>query len=132
MYSLQPTANTPPTETAPQPPLQHKSPSGPQMWFNPQSQRWISTSCRKYREILRDRALVNAGLPPGPSKYHYPQKTVHQKIYTKPTQHTTLQQNIVETHQQPIEAFYAQEEPEIEVEDEAQKKTNALWKRYGF
>ena len=57
---------------------------------------------------------------------------MHQKIYTKPTQHTTLQQNIVETHQQPIEAFYAQEEPEIEVEDEAQKKTNALWKRYGF
>ena len=139
MYSLQPTANTPTVSAAPaEPPLQqHKPPSGPQMYFNPQSQRWISTSCRKYREILRDRALVNAGLPPGPATYRYPmrrEKTTHQNIHTTPTQHRTLQQKTVETHQQPIEtSFVLQEEAqEIEVEDEAQKKTNALWKRYGF
>lgn len=26
----------------------------PQLWFNPKTSRWISTSCRTYREILRD------------------------------------------------------------------------------
>ena len=129
MYSLQPSANTPPTETAPQPPLQHKPPSGPQMWFNPQSQRWISTSCRKYREILRDRALVNAGLPPGPATYSYPNSKPKKTPRTVETQHKTL----VETQQQqPIfEAPFVEEEIEV-LEDEAQKKTNALWKYYGF
>jgi len=130
MYSLQPTANTPTVAAPAETPIQqHKPPSGPQMWFNPQSQRWISTSCRKYREILRDRALVNAGLPPGPSQYSYSNskpKATRSKIQS---QHKTL----VEPQQQPIETFYVpEEEVEIEVEDEAQKKTNALWKRYGF
>ena len=130
MYSLQPTTNTPPAETAPQPSLQHKPPSGPQMWFNPQSQRWISTSCRKYREILRDRALVNAGLPPGPATYSYPNSKPKKTTRTIETQHKTL----VETQQQqPIfEAPFVEEEIEVLQEDEAQKKTNALWKRYGF
>ena len=132
MYSLQPTANTPPAQPAPVTTLpDQKAAAGPQMWFNPQSQRWISTSCRKYREILRDRALVSVGLPPGPAKYRYSRETTAPpKIYTRPTQHRTTQQNIIDTHQQPTETLF--EVQGEEVEDEEQKKTNALWKRYGF
>jgi hypothetical protein len=40
-------------------------PQQPELWFNPRTNRWISKSCRVYREILRDRALVEKGLQPG-------------------------------------------------------------------
>ena len=82
MYSLQPitTQSLLPHESQKQPPIEPKIAEGnprpdtpkpaetPTLWFNPRSQRWISTSCRVYREILRDKALVQAGLPPGPSR----------------------------------------------------------------
>ena len=82
MYSLQPitTQSLLPHESQKQPPIEPKIAEGnprpdtpkpaetPTLWFNPATQRWISTSCRVYREILRDKALVQAGLPPGPSR----------------------------------------------------------------
>lgn len=75
MYSLAPIVTQPaaPTTTSEQKLGNPKPdfitpPDAPKMWFNPGTQRWVSTSCRTYREILRDRALVLNGLPPGPRK----------------------------------------------------------------
>lgn len=58
VYSLKPTETQ--MDSKPQ-----AQPQQPELWFNPRTNRWISKSCRVYREILRDRALVEKGLEPG-------------------------------------------------------------------
>jgi hypothetical protein len=40
----------------------------PELWFNPKTNRWISKSCRVYRELVRDQALIKRGLNPGPKQ----------------------------------------------------------------
>ena len=62
VYSLKEPATQIKTSCEPQTSVQ---PQQPELWFNPRTNRWISKSCRVYREILRDRALVEKGLQPG-------------------------------------------------------------------
>ena len=62
VYSLKEPATQIETSCESQTPVQ---PQQPELWFNPRTNRWISKSCRVYREILRDRALVEKGLQPG-------------------------------------------------------------------
>lgn len=64
-----------------------KPPETPTLWFNPATQRWISTSCRVYREILRDKALVQSGLPPGPRRK---KRKVRKVIAANPTPQESL------------------------------------------
>jgi len=59
-------------------------PQQPELWFNPRTNRWISKSCRVYREILRDRALVEKGLQSGAKQKAKPQAKQKAKPQAKP------------------------------------------------
>ena len=116
-----------------------KPPEAPSMWFNPATQRWVSTSCRTYREILRDRALVLSGLPPGPRRKKRKTRLAHTPSPTPPqTTHTI--QPIYNIHSssapQPVERSPLLSYPEQPVVRPPpltdKEKRDALFKKYGM
>ena len=57
------------------------SPPTPDLWFNPKTNRWISKSCRVYRELMRDRELALRGLKPGPKEKKQEKKVIEEVDY---------------------------------------------------
>jgi hypothetical protein len=81
MYSLQPKPNTENNkkESDDDQLLYYKTPilklkesgTAPELYFNVKTNRWISKSCRVYRELMRDKAQASAGLPIGPKQKRF-------------------------------------------------------------
>jgi hypothetical protein len=109
-YSLDPnkTQTTTPQSSS-------SSPQVPELYFNPRTNRWISKSCRVYRELMRDKSLIERGLPPGPKLTQTKRPVVEQKKYA-----------VVTTQEQPVVSQEQQQElTELERRD-------ALFRRYGL
>jgi len=98
----------------------------PELWFNPRTNRWISKSCRLYREMIRDRALVGKGLQPGPKKQFRQKRRVETAPYIPPQQWIPTHAEIPPpTPPPPTQSQPTEEEVMIQ-------KRDALWTRYGF
>ena len=93
----------------------------PQLYFNAKTNRWISKSCRAYREIIRDRELIKRGLGPGPKQQN------KQTVVRRRTEPERPQPDQPEPEAPEIEKTKEQLEHEYQV-----RKRDALFKRYGF
>ena len=97
----------------------------PQLYFNAKTNRWISKSCRAYREIIRDRELIKRGLGPGPKQTVARRRPEPERPHPVPPEPE-------------ISGGASSKPPEIEktkeqLEHEYQvRKRDALFKRYGF
>jgi hypothetical protein len=90
----------------------------PQLYFNAKTNRWISKSCRAYREIIRDRELVKRGLGPGPKPQNR-QTTVRKQLEP------------VRVEPEPETPQIEKTKEQLEHEDQLRRR-DALFKRYGF
>ena len=96
----------------------------PQLYFNAKTNRWISKSCRAYREIIRDRELIKRGLGPGPKQQN--KQTV---IRRQPEPERPQPDPPVPEISKPPEIEKTKEQLEHEYQV---RKRDALFKRYGF